>query len=58
MTVAMSTYCECKKYGVVLNKTNIKTDSITDADMLYNQKAYVGKFFLEIPSCMSNRVLY
>ena len=29
MTVAMITYCECKKINsVLLNKTNIKADSI------------------------------
>ena len=37
MTVVMITYCECKKINsVLLNKTNIKADSITYADKLYN----------------------
>ena len=35
MTVVMITYCECKKINsVLLNKTNIKADSITYADMI------------------------
>ena len=33
MMVVMITYCECKKINIVLlNKTNIKADSITYAD--------------------------
>ena len=37
MTVVMITYCECKKIGsVLLNKTNIKADSIMYADTLYS----------------------
>ena len=32
----MITYCECKKNGVLLNKTSIKADSITHADKLYS----------------------
>ena len=37
MTVVMYTYCECKKTnGALLNKTNIKADSITHADKLYS----------------------
>ena len=35
MTVVMITYCECKK-SVLLNKTNIKADSIAYADKLYS----------------------
>ena len=34
MTVVMITYCECK--SALLNKTNIKADSITYADKLYS----------------------
>ena len=42
MTVVMITYCECKKNNsVLLNKTNIKADSITYADKLYSEKANV-----------------
>ena len=37
MTVVMITYCERKKINnVLLNKTNIKADSITYADKLYS----------------------
>ena len=36
MTVVMITYCECKKNSVLLNKTNIKADSIMYADKLYS----------------------
>ena len=37
MTVVMNIYCECKKNNsVLLNKTNIKADSITYADKLYS----------------------
>ena len=36
MTVVMITYYECKKNIVLLNKTNIKADSITYADKLYS----------------------
>ena len=36
MTVVLITYCECKKNSVLLNKTNIKANSITYADELYN----------------------
>ena len=37
MTVVMITYCECKKINsVLLNKTNIKADSIKYADKLYS----------------------
>ena len=37
MTVVMITYCECKKLNsVLLNKTNIKADSIMYADELYS----------------------
>ena len=35
MMVIMITYCECKN-SVLLNKTNIKADSITYADKLYS----------------------
>ena len=35
MTVVMITYCECKKNCVLLNKANIRADSITYADKLY-----------------------
>ena len=35
MTVVMITCCECKNKYCLLNKTNIKTDSITYADKLY-----------------------
>ena len=34
MTVYMITYCKCKIYSVLLNKTNIKADAITHADKL------------------------
>ena len=37
MIVVMFTYCECKKINsVLLNKTNIKAESITYADNLYS----------------------
>ena len=36
MSVVMITYCECKKNSVLLNKTNIKADSITYVDRLYS----------------------
>ena len=36
MTVVLITYCECKKSSVLLNKTNIKANSITYADELYS----------------------
>ena len=37
MTVVMITYCKCKKLNsVLLNKTNIKADSIMYADKLYS----------------------
>ena len=36
MTVVLITYCECKKNSVLLNKTNIKANSITYADELYS----------------------
>ena len=37
MTVVIITYCECKKINtVMLNKTNIKADSITYADKQYS----------------------
>ena len=37
MTVVMIIYCECKRINsVLLNKTNIKADSITYADKLYS----------------------
>ena len=37
MTVVMFTYCKCYKISsVLLNKTNIKADSITYADKLYS----------------------
>ena len=36
MTVDMITYCECKNNSVLLNKKNIKADSITYADKLYS----------------------
>ena len=36
MTAVILTYCECKINSVLLNKTNIKADSITYADKLYS----------------------
>ena len=36
MTVVMITYCECKINSGLLNKTNIKADSVTYADKLYS----------------------
>ena len=37
MTVVMTTYFDCKKINsVLLNKTNIKADSVTYADELYS----------------------
>ena len=44
MMVVMITYCKCKKINsVLLNKTNIKTDSIKYADKLYSLKANLCK---------------
>ena len=36
MTVVMITYCGCKNKSVLLNKTNIKADSIRYADKVYS----------------------
>ena len=36
MTVFMITFCERKKNSALLNKTNIKADSITYANKLYS----------------------
>ena len=36
MTVVLITYCECNKNSVLLNKTNIRANSITYADELYS----------------------
>ena len=40
----MITYCECKIINsVLLNKTNIKADSIRYVDKLYSKKANICK---------------
>ena len=36
MAVVIFTYCECKINSGLLNKTNIKADSITYADKTYS----------------------
>ena len=55
MTVIMITDCECKKMNsVLLNKTNIKADSITYADKLYSSKQTSAN----ILEYMINQVLF